>query len=402
MAGSRRRGALVLFEGLPPTVIDSQVLTHARLMREELGINLLIVAFACTDAIFARSTQRLEQAQKIAGGPILLRRGVRPAWPGSLLVNRRRLAAALRASGDIAFVHARGDYTAAVAGPLAHRRNVPMLWDCRGDTVAEFRQRTEASGRSARPITALRAALLQRDCGLAARSCSAAMFVSEPLHLLMAPLMGNKAHWVVPCLALEDAFFFDADLRRRQRAALGFADDETVFLYSGSLVGYQRFDQTVELMRGAFTAGRKIRFLVMTPEVAAARSSMSRLPVDRAVCIAAELSEVNAYLNAADFGFLLRDADAINRVAFPTKFAEYSLAGLKIVMKADPPSCVAIAHSLGTYVSADAINDAPIAASAVRARTATVAAQQLGRRAALPVFERIYGSLMRGAQDVRA
>ena len=34
------RGAFVLFEGLLPTVIDSQVLTHVRLVREMLRIDI--------------------------------------------------------------------------------------------------------------------------------------------------------------------------------------------------------------------------------------------------------------------------------------------------------------------------------------------------------------------------
>lgn len=402
MAGSRSRGALVLFEGLPPTVIDSQVLTHARLMRQELGIDLTVVAFACTDAIFRSAAQRLDHARQIAGGPVLLYRCIRPAWPASLHVNRRRLRAALRMCGDIAFIHARADYTAAVAGPLAQYMSVPMLWDCRGDTVSEFQHRIGPGHLGLQAMAQLRAALLQRDRHLAGRSCAGAAFVSEQLRTLLASEIGDRPSWVTPCFALEDEFFFDAALRAKTRATLGITDDEAVFLYSGSLVGYQRFDEAIELVRTVLGTGRKARLLVVSPDPEAVRPMLSRLPADRAICISASLSEVNAYLNAADFGLLLRDSDSVNRVAFPTKFAEYGLTGLKIVMKSDPISCIAVARSLGSYVPVTAAVEATVATIHERTHYATAAVRQLGRRNALPYFKQIYDSLVRPARGLAA
>ena len=38
--------------------------------------------------------------------------------------------------------------------------------------------------------------------------------------------------------------------------------------------------------------------------------------------------DINDYLNAADFGLLLREDTPTNNVASPTKFAEYLMAGL--------------------------------------------------------------------------
>ncbi|HZL59471.1 MAG TPA: hypothetical protein VFC38_07200 [Stellaceae bacterium] len=392
MAGYKRAGALVLFEGLPPTVIDSQVLTHARLAREQLGVELRVIAFAGTEAIFAMSSARLEQARQIAGGPVALLRGVRPAWPGSLAANRHLLKRAL-AADDISFIHARGDYTAAVAGPLTRRLGLPMLWDCRGDTLAEFQERIGGEGALLRPLAALRAVLSRRDLRIAGRGCTAASFVSEQLRAHMAPYLDGKPSWVVPCLALEDEFFFNPALRQSTRARLGIADDEAVYIYSGSLAAYQGFDEVVSLFRRVVSAGRKARLVVLSPAVAAAQRAVSGLPAERVLCRSVALAEVNAYLNAADFGLLLRDATPVNRVAFPTKFAEYALTGLRIVMKGDPPGCVEAARQLDLHVSAGVAVD--VAASSVeeRSRAAAAAAPRLGRRAALPLFGKIYESL---------
>jgi hypothetical protein len=44
------------------------------------------------------------------------------------------------------------------------------------------------------------------------------------------------------------------------------------------------------------------------------------------------IAEINDFLSAADFGFILRERNKISRVAFPTKFAEYCLTGLPVII----------------------------------------------------------------------
>jgi hypothetical protein len=47
--------------------------------------------------------------------------------------------------------------------------------------------------------------------------------------------------------------------------------------------------------------------------------------------VSAEFGEVNDYLNAADFAVLIREENAVNFVASPVKFAEYSMTGLQVI-----------------------------------------------------------------------
>lgn len=384
------RGALVLFEGLPPTVIDSQVLTHARLMRERFGIDLQVLAFACTGPIYEMSKKRLDIARRIAGGPVLLYRGMRPAVPGSLAWNRHALRAALAKMGSLSFVHARSDYAAAVSGPVARRLDVPMLWDCRGDGVAQFRERMEESVFPA--LTDLRARLLWRESEIAGRECAAACFVTEPLRRLMAATIGAKLSWIVPCLAAEEEFFFDPELRHATRQKLSIGADEAVYIYSGSLVAYQCFPEVIETFRDILAKGGKARLIVLSPDAAGAQRAASGFPPDRVICRSANLVEVNAYLNAADYGMLLRNTTSVNHVAFPTKFAEYGLAGLQVLMNAEPVSCVDMARQLGNYVPASGTLPHRLDLK-LRADLAKAAARQLGRDANMEVFRRIYDSV---------
>src|SRR3569832_1723425 len=229
------RGALVLFEGLPPTVIDSQVLAHVRLAREALSIDLAVVAVACSSALYESSQKRLAGAREASGGEVRLIRGVRPALPGSLAGNRWLLGRALSALGMLSFIHARADYAAAVCGPWGRARGVPVLWDCRGDSRAELGDRLGASVASR-----YRSALLERELRIAGASCAGALYVTAQLRDIMAAYRRGQRSWILPCLAPEAEFFFNPALRDRVRGELGIASDEAVYIYSGSLVANQR------------------------------------------------------------------------------------------------------------------------------------------------------------------
>jgi hypothetical protein len=385
------RGAFVLFEGLPPTVIDSQVLTHVRLARESLNIDLTVVSVACSRAIFEASQARLERARSVAGGDVDLIRGVRPALPGSMIINRHLLACALGRLGTFSFLHARADYAAAVAGPWARQNGVPMLWDCRGDARAELKERLGSRSAS---LLRFRSRPLEHELKVAGETCAGACFVTPQLAALMSPYMTGQPHWVIPCLAPETQFFFDAGLRARIRGELAIASDETVYVYSGSLVAYQRFDETVATFRSVLAAGQNVRLIVLTPDVERAQRICADLPPQRVICKSVRHAEINGYLNAADFGMLLRDSTPVNVVAFPTKFAEYAMAGLQVIMKEAPPSCVAAAREFGNYV---ALGE-PVTpwSAAERAFCAAQAAKQLGRGVAMSTYAEIYNCLAGG------
>jgi len=146
MAG-RVRVLYALFEGLPETVIDSQVAEHIRSVRDGLGWEFELWAVDCSASGFARSLRRRDAVAAHTGCRVRVLRGVRPAVPLSRRLNRLRLARALgngRPPFDL--IHARTDYTAAVVGPIARRHGLPMIWDCRGDRVAEFEARSGEGG----------------------------------------------------------------------------------------------------------------------------------------------------------------------------------------------------------------------------------------------------------------
>ncbi len=386
----RRKILLVLFEGLPETVIDSQVLAHARAVRERLGLDIEIWAFACTREIHAHALARRAAAEALAGCPVRVFRGLRPAAPGALVVNGLKVMRRLvKRPGEFALMHARTDYGAAAAGWAARALALPVLWDCRGDALAEFVESYGARGPVGRAAGAWKAAAIRLHRALAARVCRAALFVSAPLAALHEARLGGKPFAVAPCVADETAFFFDPALRETMRARLGYGPAQRVFVYSGSLAPYQCFDETVALFREIRAHDPNARLLALTPAVEAARAALAGLPEGSARALAAPFSEMNGYLNAADVAIMLRKPTGTNRVASPTKFAEYCLCGLPIIMTDAVIDSARLAGEIGnraTIENGRLVAGFPVDRAAVAAR----ARARLTREAVIEDYARLY------------
>ncbi len=100
----------VLFEGLPETVIDSQVGEHIRFVRERLQWDFEICAVACNAPSHAGALRRKQAVEAHTGCRVRVLRGMRPALPGSRLVNGHRVAQAIGLSlVSFDLIHARND-----------------------------------------------------------------------------------------------------------------------------------------------------------------------------------------------------------------------------------------------------------------------------------------------------
>jgi glycosyltransferase involved in cell wall biosynthesis len=386
---AERRVLLVLFEGLADTVVDSAVLDHTR-QAAERGVAFEIWAFCCTGESYRRSLAGLERARRLAGWPIRVRRGVRPAVPFSVFLNRLLLGwTILRDKPGFDIVHARTDYSAVVAAAAKAMRKAVLVWDCRGDSAAEAVERLKRRRWLPSFVRHLKRRRAERERALAARCCDRAMFVSEPLAQLCAPLLSGKPATVIPCAASEDLFFYDPALRARMRRELGYRDGDRVYVYSGSLVSYQCFDEMASLFQAWSAADPQARLLVLTPDADAARQRLAHLDPDAARVTGAQFDTVNDYLNAADAAFMLRRPSLVNRVASPTKFAEYCLTGLPVIMTDAVEEAWRTSGELGNRVKLEGgIIEWPVAFD--RAEVARRAQGLLGKRHLASRYDQVY------------
>ena len=348
-------------DGLPGTVIESQVLLLARELRAAGVADFEVLVGACFDDLHRLSLRNRARAEELAGVPVHVIRMLRPAVPFAAVVNAMRAWRAIRRTGG-RFTHIQGrpDHGALVAGLVARVIGARAVWDCRGDAEAEMLERPRPAGRVMRTLVRLRLLTSRLGTRLAGRLCHRAIFVSRPLYEARRRDLGAKPAEIIPCVASPTMFFFDPALRARTRASLAYADDDVVFIYSGGMAHYQCFEETVRLFEDHLLRDSKARLLVVTPRPEQALPYLARLPKTTYTLRAAEFSEVNAYLNAADCAFMLRAPSRVNAAASPTKFAEYGLAGLPVVMRDTVPDSHAIAARIGNLVGCEAGRLGPI------------------------------------------
>lgn len=341
----------LLFEGLAATVIESQVLSTVRLLRDRSIAGFEVWAFACNTELLRASRARRGRAQDLAGSPVLVFRGVRALTLIAFAVNALLFAIRLfPRRKQFSRIHARTDYAAAVAGLGGYLYGIPVIWDCRGDAVAEVDDRFRRAAGWFRPVVRMRLVELGLYTRIAARCCSRALFVTEQLRSLHRDALLGKPSDVIPCAAHEELFYYDPLLRDATRARVGYGAEDRVLVYSGSLPDYQGIGMTLELFSTTVAHDPSCRLLVLTPDVRRAHDCLAGLPkYSYRVCSCA-LPEMNAYLNCADVGLLLRPACRTNHVAFPTKFAEYGLAGLAVLTTPAVPSAYALAREAGNLV----------------------------------------------------
>ncbi len=134
---------------------------------------------------------------------------------------------------------------------------------------------------------------------------------------------GND-HVVIPCTLGEDHLEVVAEKPTERNG------EDVVLVYSGSTAGWQSFELLENLMKEALIAQPQVKVLFLSrpdPRIDALGQAFPGR-VDRQWVRPAEVA---AILAECDHGILVRENSITNRVASPTKFAEYLRAGLKVV-----------------------------------------------------------------------
>ncbi len=397
MQGSNRRhGLFVVFHGILPTVFESQVLIHIQEMRG-FGIEMEVWVFPLSSASFAASILRRTELEEKYGAPIRLFHGFNPRLPfAAEIVNALRLARALHQSAvRPEFIHARWDYSALVCGLVRVFYPFELIWDCRGDAVAEFGMSKQDTGMLSR-LTRFAMMRIVGGYRTAARQLSTkAIFVSELLRSRCLPDSDTRPLEVIPCCASEQTFFFSSSLRLKGRERMGIAPDQLVVAFVGSINYYQCFHEAVDLFHGVVGHNARAVFLVITPDQEEARNALLTLSNENYRLYSAEINQVNEYLNAADFAVFLRERNAVNDVASPVKFAEYCLAGLPVIMTDAVDQAVSLGRLLRNAIEV-ALGSFPPRLERWtdnhRAELAARAIPVLGRSAAVTKYLRLYGA----------
>ena len=141
----------------------------------------------------------------------------------------------------------------------------------------------------------------------------------------------NDNHVVVPCTLNETEFSLNEEKIRAARKKYGFTDQDVVYVYSGSIAGWQSGKMMDEYCFQVLAANTNAHFVFLSKFDLNQFESYNRFE-DRIKQFWVSPEEVKNLLLCGDYGILIREQSITNKVASPTKFAEYLLAGLKVII----------------------------------------------------------------------
>jgi hypothetical protein len=143
----------------------------------------------------------------------------------------------------------------------------------------------------------------------------------------------EEKHVVVPCL-VNSGFAFKA-LNKEEKTAIRqkyrIPSEAFVLVYSGSVSGWQSFGLVKETLAPLLHESKNAVLLFLSPPDKHIDEMQKEFP-GRVFRAWVKHQEVTPLLSACDYGVLIRESSVTNRVASPTKFAEYLGAGLPVII----------------------------------------------------------------------
>lgn len=332
-----RRYLYVFTEPFLPTVIDSQVVEPIALL-DRHGIHFDLISTISAGMLLRDRKTVLRRRREIAAriqGRVLVAPHYRIDLPVGLAAATAGVIAAAgpALAARTVVIHARSYKAAAIATAIARLRpGVRVVVDVRGH-LAELDMMAAQGERGAAHMARVAHGWLRESLARA----DAAIAVSGPLRdWLVRDLGADPAKIrVVPCLASDETFRYDPALRAEVRRREGL-EGRRVVVYPGATGKWHYLPETLAVVRALMQDDERVLFLALTPDPAAMGAAIEAAGIapERTRVLRAAHAEVNAWLNAADAGILLRARHPVNEVAAPTKFAEYVLTGLPVLINA--------------------------------------------------------------------
>lgn len=350
---TKKKGIFITFEGISATIFDSQIALHSKELNEH-AIIIDIIAFETWPGLHKKSRLRLNQAKEISQSIIYLHRGMFVYLPCSEIINSLLLLFhVIRYKEKPEFIHARTDYVASICLLVSFFYKIPIIWDCRGDTYAEFNTSFQPKNVAQRIFKYIFLKHIKIHTYIAAKISSKAIFVSEYLQKRKGKYLNDKPFEIIPTTASASNFYYSEELRKTTRDILGFKTSQKVIIYSGAMTGYQNFKEYVSIFGKLYEDNSNLHFLVITPDLNKAGILLQNLDQKCYTLKSSSFNEMNSLYNASDFGILIREKNEINDVASPTKFSEYCLAGLPIIMNDSIKQSYKYALEFGNLIAFD-------------------------------------------------
>jgi len=145
----------------------------------------------------------------------------------------------------------------------------------------------------------------------------------------------GQDHVVIPCTLDRKHFkkndFTVSEEIDRLKKEFGIKQGDVVLAYSGSTAPWQSFELLEKMFVPLLEKDQRIKILFLSKQNNDNRKLMEKYPT-RVIIKWVEHKDVLNNLACCDYGILVREQSDTNKVASPTKFAEYLYAGLKVLI----------------------------------------------------------------------
>ncbi len=143
---------------------------------------------------------------------------------------------------------------------------------------------------------------------------------------------GTK-HVIIPCTinANFEGIKISEDALINKRKELGLNANDTVFVYSGSVAGWQSFNLLSSFIEPLLKKSDLNKMVFFSPADTNIEQLQKLFP-RQVICKHLNSNKVHEYLMVGDYGLLIRENSITNKVASPLKYAEYLASGLKIIL----------------------------------------------------------------------
>lgn len=312
----------ILTEDLNNGVIQSQVFSHIEFLKEKKISNASIIFCYWNTEESNSSLKKINNFIKIFDVQIYTLKIWSPKFPFSTFINEHLIFKFITKSNiKLDYIHARTDFCAVISKKTRDKKNIGLIWDCRGFAPAEIDYESSK-------FKIFKKFYLYYRFRRASKISDKVIVVSNILQKRVKKL-GHMNSYLVPSVATTKLFYFDQKKRDYMRKKMKFNNSSIVFIYSGSLKKYQMIDETLSIFQSLYLENNNSHLIILTKDTKKAKILIKGFK--NISCISVNQKNVNDYLNAADFALMIRKKDLTNEAASPTKFSEYCLSGLNII-----------------------------------------------------------------------
>ena len=344
-----KKALFITHEGIGNSIFRSQVLEHCDSMLNN-GYEFDILTYNTFKKTWKTSLNNYKNYKRSFKINLILKKALWIYLPFSLLINLFILAIdlfKLKKNTNYSFIHARADYTTFLAIILKPFHGLNVIWDCRGDSIDELKFNSQKFNffiRLAIRILILPKLILFKKINR--RFADKIIFVSNALQTTVLDSTYQTKSFVIPCPVPSKYFYFDDDLRINTRKILNIKKNEFLYIYSGSMIGYQSISDFLYFFQSIISNPFN-KLIIATMDIEKAKSIFKNFNFDKLSITFVKYEEMNNLFCASDFGIMIRSKRLLNHVASPTKFGEYCLSGLKVIHNDNVSQVSEITNFLG-------------------------------------------------------